>query len=163
MLDELRPVGLSDAARELGVDPFEVVRLMITAGMDTKTLTLRSEDVEAIRTNAGIEFWWADAMLPEDDNHLRAAVRGALGELLARGLVGTVTTRLDNLWRGLEIMQQVAIEQAVMVLLEEDKLLTMASPRGVQVSIAPGVEGDLEEIVAGTAAHADLSAVWQGT
>jgi hypothetical protein len=163
VLDDLRPVGLSDAARELGVDPFEVVRLMIAVGMDMKTLTLRGDDVETIRAEAGIEFWWADSMLPEDDNPLRAAVRGALGELRSREFVGNATTRLDNLWRGLEVMQQVAIEQAVMVLLEEEKLITVASPRGVQVSIASGAEGALEEIVAGTAAHAGLSAVWQGT
>lgn len=163
MLDDLRPVGLSDAARELGVDPFEVVRLMVATGMDAESLTLRSEDVAAIRKSAGIEWWWSDTMLPEDENLLRAAVRGALDGLLSRGLIGATTTRLDNLWRGLEVMQQVAIEQAVMVLLEEGKLTTVASPHGVQVSIAPGAEDALREIAAGTAEHAGLSAVWQGT
>ena len=32
MLDELRPLGLSEAARHLGVDPFEVVRLTVARG-----------------------------------------------------------------------------------------------------------------------------------
>lgn len=163
MLDELRPLGLSDSARQLGVDPFEVVRLMVAFGPHEGPLALKPEQVDALRAKAGIEDWWTDATLPDDPNRVRAAIRGALHQLISRRLVGELTTRLDNLWRGLAVDQQVAVEQAVMVLLEEEKLLTAASPRGVQVSIAPGAEGELEAIATGTGEHAGLSAVWQGS
>lgn len=170
MLAELRPMSLSDAARHLGVDPFEVVRLLVAAGGEAgaghgwpTSLHLSHEQAEALRASAGIEHWWQDAPPPADDNPLRSAVLGAVQQLVSRGLVGERTTRLDNLWRGLGYEQQVAIEQAVMVLLEEAKLVTAASPRGVQVSIAPGAEKELEQLASGEAEHAGLAAVWSST
>jgi len=163
MLGELRPLGLSDAARSLGVDPFEVVRLMVAFEKLHERLLLKHDDVDALREAAGIEDWWRETKLPEDTNRLRAAVRGALHQLVSRRLIGEVTTRLDNLWRALALDQQVAIEQAVMMLLEEEKLLTAASPRGVQVSIAPGAEGELDAIANGETEHAELAMLWQGS
>jgi len=163
VLDELRPLGLSDAARALGVDPFEVVRLTVAFGPKSGPLTLSLDQVAELRDHAGIEDWWTDASLPDDGNRLRAAIRGAIHQLISRRLVGEQTTRLDNLWRGLAVDQQVGVEQAVMVLLEEEKLLTAASPRGVQVSIAPGAETLLDKIASGAAEHAGLAAVWQGS
>ncbi len=163
MLSDLRPMSLTDAARTLGVDPFEVVRLMVASRTPMDTLTLDPDQADALRESAGIECWWEESTLPDDANPLRAAVRGALHQLVSRRLIGEVTTRLDNLWRGLTLDQQVAIEQAVMVLLEEQKLLTAASPRGVQVSITPGSEGELEQVATGQTEHAGLGAVWAST
>lgn len=162
MLDDLRPLSLSDAARDLGVDPFEVVRLMVASEIAFDSLTLTRDDVAQVRRNAAIERWWADSTLPVDENRLRAAVRGALHQLLSRGLIGEATTRLDNLWRGLELEQQMAIEQAVMVLLEEEKLLTAASPRGVQVSVSPPAADALEKIANGEVPHDGINAVCAG-
>ena len=163
MLDDLRPLGLSEAARHLGVDPFEVVRLTVAFGPHGGPLSLKLDQIDTLRVRAGIEDWWTDATLPDDANRLRAAIRGALHQLLSRRLVGELTTRLDNLWRGLAVDQQVAVEQAVMVLLDEEKLLTAASPKGVQVSIAPGAEAELDRIATGAGEHGGLSAVWQGS
>ncbi len=163
MLDELRPLGLSDAARTLGVDPFEVVRLLVAFDKVAETLGVGRDEVEDLRAQAGIEAWWRTARLPEDPNRLRAAVRGALHQLISRRIIGEMTTRLDNLWRELALDQQVAIEQAVMVLLEEGKLLSASSPRGVQVSIAPGAESMIDGIANATLDHPGLAAVWQAS
>lgn len=162
MIDELRPMSLSTAARLLGLDPLEVVRLQVVFEKDTTSLELTPEDIDDLRDAAGIESWWEQATLPNDDNPARAAVRGALHQLNFRVLVGEVTTRLDNLWRGLSSDQQVAIEQAVMVLLEEGVLLTSASERGVQVSIKPGAEDVVEGIATGRSEPEGLAAMWQG-
>ena len=161
MLDELRPLGLSAAASRLGVDPLEVVRLLVVAEMDSGALEVPHDDLDKLRELGGIESWWDDATPPEDENSLRGAVRGALGQLLERGKVGDEKTRLDNLWRGLAPDNQAVIEQAVMFLIEEGKLLTAAEPRGVVVSIAPGAEDELKGIVDGQE-HEGLAGIWQG-
>ena len=164
MLADLRPLNLSDAAHALGVDPFEVVRLLVASRTldGGAPLQLTRDRVDDLRSTAGIEHWWQESGAPAGDNPLRAAVQGALQQLVSRDLVGDRSTRLDNLWRGLGYEQQVAVEQAVMVLLEEGKLTTAASARGVQVSIAPGAEAELAQIAKGRADHAGLAAVWQG-
>ena len=66
MLDEFRQLGLSDAARELGVDPFEVVRLIVAFGPEDAPLTMKLDQVSALRVKAGIEDWWTDATLPDE-------------------------------------------------------------------------------------------------
>ena len=162
MLEELQPLTLSKAALALGVDPLEVVRLLVVADMDTARLSVPHEDLERLRTAGGIESWWVDATLPEDDNSLRAAIRGALGQLVERGLFGDSKTRLDNLWRGLSSEQQVAIEQAAMTLVAEGKLEMKADPKGVLVSAPEEARSELEAIVAGEGGEELLGEIWQG-
>lgn len=157
MLDGLRPLGLSAAARALGVDPFEVVRLMVAAGADMEHLQLSPATLESVRSRSGIESWWVDKALPDDADPRRAAVRGAFAELVARGFVGGTTTRMDNLWRGLGLAQQVAIEQAVYVLVEDGAVVTEASPKGVQIAAVPGQEARLTD----ASRHPGLAAIWE--
>lgn len=162
MIDEFRPLGLSDAARRVGVDPFELVRLAVVFDEPLARLRLGADAIARLRAQAGIEELWADRALPEDSNPVRAAVRGAAQLLLDRGWVGQSATRLDNLGRGLPPIQQDAIEEAATILAEEGVLLLVASPRGVQVSVAPGAEATLRAIAAGTSAPESLAALWVG-
>lgn len=158
MLDALRPMGLSAAARALGVDPFEVVRLMVASGADMEHLQLSAAGIDAVRDMAGIESWWTEARLPDDPDPRRAAVRGAFAQLVTRGYVGSSTTRMDNLWRGLGLAQQVAIEQAVYVLVEDGAVATAASPKGVQIAAVAGEESHLADL----SQHPGLAPIWEG-
>ena len=136
MLDELRPMGLSAAARSLGVDLFEVVRLLVASETGPDSLRLTPEHVEQLRVFGGIERpWWPDVELPEDEHPLRQRVRAAVQQLLDRGYVGAVTTRMDNVWRGLPTDDQVFLQTALTALGEEGVLAITATPAGMQVAV----------------------------
>ena len=126
MLDSLRPKSIRDAALEAGIDPFELVRLLVAQKVELDALHLSQTQLDEVIDNSGIETWWDSRRLPSDENSLRAAIRGALGQLVERELVGARTTRLDNLWRGLVIDQQVAIEQAIVMLMETGAVQTLS-------------------------------------
>lgn len=53
MLDEMRAVGLSDVAKQLGIDPFELVRRMVAAGAVPDTLQFTQAQVEKLRQVVG--------------------------------------------------------------------------------------------------------------
>lgn len=162
MIDEFRPKKLSDAARDLGIDPFELVRLSVAFDTLPENLRFGTDLLELIGQQAGVEVWWAEERLPADDNPARAAVRGALGALLRRGYVGAKTTRLDNLSRGLDPVQADAIAEAVAVLSEGGQVLVVAAAKGTQVSAAPGQEAALSRIADGSGIPDALAAIWTG-
>lgn len=136
MLDELRPLGLGAAARSLGVDLFEVVRLLVASDGDLETLRLTPEQLERLRAFGAIEPpWWPDVELPEDEHPLRQRVRAAVQQLIDRGFVGA-PTRMDNVWRGLPVDDQAFLQTALTVLGEEGVLAITASPAGVQLAVA---------------------------
>lgn len=137
MLDELRPLGLGAAARSLGVDLFEVVRLLVASDSPLDTLRLTPEQVEQLRAFGGIEPpWWPDVELPEDEHPLRQRVRAAVQQLIDRGHVGARSTRMDNVWRGLPVDDQAFLQTALTVLGEEGVLAISATPTGVQLAVA---------------------------
>ena len=149
MLDELRPLGLTDAAKRLGIDPFEVVRLLVVADAMPEQLHLTDDHVEKVRSVGGIEFWWDEVDPPSDADPRRGLVRMALATLQQRGIVGDTTTRLDNLWRGLPAETVALLQQAIGVLVQEGLLGTYPSPRGWQISIQSTRAEDVDKIVEG--------------
>jgi hypothetical protein len=164
MLSEFQPLGVTDAARRLGLDPFEVVRLLVAAdkGLDGP-MQFTPELVEELRTLGRIDPpWWADVELPEDANPLRQRVRAALQLLLDKGVVGDQTTRMDNLWRGLPFEDQGLLQQAVMVLAEEGSLRVVGSPIGLLVAVEASAKDTVAGIAAGTNDSAGLTALYQG-
>jgi len=164
MLSEFQPLGLSDAARQLGVDPFEVVRLAVAAGKGLdKPMQFDADLVDELRQLGQIDDPWWDAVdLPEDPNPLRQRVRAALQLLIDKGVQGDTTTRMDNIWRGLPFDDQSLLQQAVMVLAEEAALRVVGSPVGLMVSIEPSAADTVKALAAGTSESAGLQSLYQG-
>ena len=53
MLDDFRPLTLTEVARQLGSDPFEVVRLLVKFNQVPDTLQFKADQVEKLRQAAG--------------------------------------------------------------------------------------------------------------
>jgi hypothetical protein len=160
MLDALSPPDLHTAAERLGVHPFEVVRLTVMSGHALDGLVLPDERLQALRTFGGFETWWDGAALPDDDNPRRQAIRGVLDAMLERDLVGDRTTRLENLWSGLDGEAREAAERGVAVMVEMGLLHTLAQPSGVQVSVHPDGLDTLRGVVSRGQAPPELAATW---
>ncbi|MCO4748235.1 MAG: hypothetical protein KC912_25805 [Proteobacteria bacterium] len=136
MLDDLKPLTLGAAARHIGVDPFEVVRLLVLRG-ESASLRIPRSQIEALREFAGVELWWTpEAPRVEDDNPKRGRVRSSLAMLLERGHVGEEMTRVDNLWRGLPVRDQEIHDEAVNLLAEAGILRLQSTVQGLKVAVA---------------------------
>jgi hypothetical protein len=151
MLEDLKPVGLPEAARRIGVDPFEVLRLLVVAGaVPDGALLVDPEIVDKLPGIGRIEDpWWSGVSLPKDANQARARVRAAVKLLLDRGRVGEDRTRLDNVWRGLEPPDRKLLERALEVLAEEGMIRILPSPIGPLVSIDPSAVESARKLAAG--------------
>lgn len=155
MLDELRPMGLYQAALTLEVEPFEVVRLLTLANaIPEDNLLISDATLDLLREVGGLEQWWSEG---SDDGD--ALVRAALGTLLERGHVGERTTRLDNLWRGLPGETQSALQHAVTQLVQAGLLRTVMHVQGVHVAVAPDAVERLKAVAEGRASLSSLSPV----
>jgi hypothetical protein len=154
-------LGLVDVARRLGVDPFEVVRLMVVGGVASTTLRFSPDDVARLASLTGIEADWALVSPPSDTNPMRARVRGVLGRLLQSGRVGSATTRRDNLWRGLPDAEAAVVMHAVAVLVGEGHLWVDAATSVDRVSANPKAVVELQRIVDGKSEPPSLTAVWK--
>lgn len=160
MIEEFRSAKLVDAAKSLGVNPFELVRLSVALGEPTSDLRFSSDSLATIQDKAGIRRFWADRALPSTGNPIEASVRGACGLLLDLGFVGNTGTRLDNLSRGLTDVQAEVIDEATALLAEEGAVLLMSSSAGLQVSVAPGFEGQIRAIADGSNTPATIASLW---
>lgn len=162
MLDELPSVGLTDAARRLGVEPFEVVRLLVVSkGMPDGPLMLTENGLERLRDVAGIEWWWEDGTpVPEDDNPRRAVARAAVGQLLRRRIVGDRSTRIDNLWRGRSLEDRELLQRVATILVQRGAFTTVAGPMGLHVSVASAAVSMLERMVNGETMPRALTGLW---
>ena len=164
MRDDLRPLSLTDAARSLGIDPFEVVRLLVASeAMPEGAPFLTAERVEALRELGGIEAaWWEGARLPEDANPRRRRLRAALALLAARGHVGTEATRLDNVTRGLPAAEQRFLGTALRALADDGLLSVEVRPVGVVVAIVASAAGRVRSIADGIETPASVAGLLGG-
>ena len=160
MLDELRPLGLTDVARRLELDPFEVVVLLVRGGVIPEALRLTEDHVEKLTSYSGIEFWWPAAVQPIDTNARRALVRSAVGQLLERNLIGDASTRIDNLWRGLPEAEASMLQRAVSAMVEAQILMTTCSATGWSISVNPDAQPIAVRLAANGDAPAAVAATW---
>jgi hypothetical protein len=164
MLDELMPQSLADVAKQLGTEPFEVVRLLVAANaVPTGTLQVDHETVDRLRATGRIEAsWWDGVTLPQDANVRRARVRAAVQLLVERKRIGEQTTRLDNVWRGLGADDQRLLHGALLALAEEGVLRLGATPIGLVVSIEAQAADTADRLVAGKHDSPGLQALLEG-
>ena len=164
MVGELQPVSLTDAARELGVGPFEVVRLLVAADeMPPGRPTLSRATLRRLRELAGLEAsWWSSIDLPDDPDARVAMLRAALGALLARDLLDDAQTRLDNVTRGLDSTDQRWLTQALHQLADEGLLCVRVRPEGVGISVVSEAVGQVRAICEGGEAPPGLAGLHEG-
>jgi hypothetical protein len=160
MSHNLLPISLTDAARRLEVEPFELVRLVVAAGIDGSTLEFNAEQLAELRTFGGIEAWWTKKRPPVDEKPQRGVLRGAISELLARKYVGDARTRQDNLWRGLGEDHRRFLEEALDVMVEHGLISVRSEASGVLVAARPEALDRLQSIAAGKDVPDDLSRLW---
>ena len=137
MLKGLRGASLTKAARSLEVDPFEIIRLLVAMDDDQAPMWFFDARIRAISAFAGIEWWWTDpADAVSDPNPRRVLVRTTARNLAGRA-VGSASTRIDNLWRGLEPDQRQVVEQTVALFIENGHLIARPDLVGTVVSVSP--------------------------
>jgi hypothetical protein len=151
MLEDLEPVGLTTAARRIGCDPFEVIRLLVAAGaVPEGSLVIDAELVDKLRGIGRIEPpWWEGVALPQDNNPARARVRAAVQLLLERGRIGDDRTRMDNVWRGLPPSDRRLLERALSAFSHEGIVRISPSAIGPLISIEPVAVEAAKKFVAG--------------
>lgn len=160
MIEEFRPSSLVDAAKEIGVNPFELVRLSVALDEPSEDLRFSAAAIAKLREKAGIRLFWAERELPDLGNPVESAVRGACGLLLDEGLVGDTTTRLDNLTRGLSPLQAEAIDEAIALLAEAGSIVLMTAPAGLQVAVVAGKEDSVRGVADGSNIPDELASLW---
>jgi hypothetical protein len=157
---ESGPIGLYEAGRLLGLDPFEIVRLLVLAGaFPAREIALGPEHLAVVRSTGGVEDWWTPPP-PRTGDARRSIVLAVLGRLIEHGAVGDTGTRADNLWRGLPPEDQLLVQQAVQLLVQSGRIATWMTPRGVQVAVAHEAVEDLRRVAAGEADPGPLGALW---
>lgn len=163
MLSDLLPLGLTGAAARLGLEPFELVRLLVATDAMPRDLRFTTEQVDGLFARAALEQpWWDGVDLPEDKNPLRQRVRAALGLLLGKGFVGGEGTRIDNVCRGLPSEDQALIRDALVALADEGHLTLVPGRMGVRVTVTPASEGRVRDIAAGKSDTSALSVLYEG-
>lgn len=161
MLPDLRRAPLHEAAHALGLDPFEVVRLVEASDVHAPQLEFTSEQLDNLAAFAGIEHWWeTPPQLPDDVPRRPTLLRAVLSMMSDKGRVGDRTTRQDNLWRDLPADDQRFLEEAVELLTELGWVSARATPRGVQLAIRTEAEASVQAFVGGAEAPSSLARLW---
>ncbi len=161
MLEKLLPSGLTGAARDLGVEPLEVVRLMVMTDTVSDGFNCNEAHLQKLASYGQIETgWWDGAELPKDDNPTRQRIRAAIGLLLGRCTDGQ-TIRLDNLWRGLPIEHQQIVEEAMNILADEERVQIGNHTSGVRIGVPPDQAEALAAIANGEAESEGLAELYQ--
>lgn len=160
MLSDLLPKNLTGAARTLGVDPFEVVRLLVASDKSRGPYTFGPADVEALQLYGDIENWWPGIPVPDDTVAPRARIRAVVAEMLRRRLVGDRQTRLDNLWRGLPDEERQLLEDGVDALCDLGMLGTHASASGIRISMQEDAVPHLKPLASGERTPPELERLW---
>lgn len=159
MFDELVPMSLSEGARRAGVEPLELLRLMVESDTVTPRLQLTAAQVENLVRVGGVEYDWWNAV-PTDGLTERQIVLVAVGLLAVHAREGK-PVRMDNLWRGRPVEQQQRIEEALNLLDEQGTIRIVNAPAGVQIHVDASTVPTLEAIGAGTE-DGGLGVLFQG-
>lgn len=161
MMPEFLPMSLGAASRQLGVEPFELTRLIVAAGEPVGRLEFTPARLDTIRRFAGIERWWGEGTNPPaDDIPLRGVLRGVLQRMLEHKRVGDQRTRQDNLWRGLPGKQRRFVEDAVDMLVEHGLVSVRSEATGVMISIRSEAIDRVQALADGKDVPADIARLW---
>jgi len=160
-MDLFRKLSLSEVAQKLQLKPFDIARIMGQSGGLPDVLLFSDELVADIRRKAGIEVWWDEESLPiADDNRSRALVRSLMFKLLKHERDGGVSTRADNLFRGLDGADQLLIRRAVNQLIREGLLLSLPTASGLHIRVDAVQRDTLESMASGSDIPDSIETLW---
>ncbi len=165
MLDELQPLSLTAAAHRLGIDPFEVMRLLVAAdAVPQGPFALLPELIPRLRELGRIEdSWWEGAAPPDGEGPPGVArIRAALGQHVERDHTLGKPTRLDNVWRGLSPEDQQWIHQGFLALSEENLLRIEVTPIGQLVFVPDEAMEQVQAIAGGSEIPDSLTSALEG-
>lgn len=139
-LDALRPWSIMRVADALDLHPFEVVRILAADGSLPRDLRLRPGDASRVVEAGGLEAWWGelDAETPGS-----VLVRALARQLLEREVVEPRWTRADNLFRGLEPIEQGVVRRAVNAWIRSGAMASRMSARGMELTVRAAAAPDL--------------------
>ena len=102
MLDDLKPYTMMGLSKELGTDPYELMRLRVMSQSSLSSLAMSSTEAERIRAFSGIERL-CDRLPASTREGLSGHlwVPALLALFLEKKWFGEQTIRMDNVWRGL--------------------------------------------------------------
>lgn len=159
-VEMLQRLTVADVARWLEVHPFDILRILAASGGPPADLRFEMDDVDRIRSLGGLEVWWQEGE-PSlvADKQQESMLRALAGRMLEKEIGGPRTTRLDNIFRGLEAGRQRLARGLVQVLLQHGWLATVSTDNGTHVTITPGRMGHMAAIAQGGELPDDLAAV----
>ena len=159
--DPFQKLRVVDIARQLGIHPFDVVRILTVKDVFHPSLRFEAADLEKVRSYGGVETWWGpDRKVEDDPIRARGILRSIVRELVCRRLIGDRTTRSDNIYRGMDPEDESIARKALNHLLQEHLLRTLSTPMGNHVSIVPEQVPVMESLAEGRAMPAGLAALW---
>ncbi len=159
-VEMLQRLTVADVARWLEVHPFDILRILAAHGGPPDDLRFEMNDVDRIRSVGGLEVWWHEGEPPLEEGNEQASMLRALAmRMLEKEIGGPRTTRLDNIFRGLEAQRQRLARTLVQVLLQHGWLATVSTEQGTHVTITPGRMGHMAQLAQGGDLPDDLAAV----
>ena len=160
-LEAFRKLSMGDVARNLGLKPFDVARILgqESAGLPAD-LQFEPEVVDVVRGLAGVEVWWASAERVDDTDPARGTVRTLAAKLLEHHTTHRSPTRADNLFRGLEGADQLLVRRAVNQMIREGLLRSVSTVSGLHVIVDDVQVDTLQAIAAGTSIPDNIAALW---
>jgi len=160
-------ITVEEAARRLGIHPFEVVRHFTTHRQALPGFILQDEMIPTLMGWAGIENWWEeedavssngqengetgrpeDKHLPRsDENPRRMVVRWIPFKLLHKGKIGASHTRIDNAWRGLSGDLKGFGKEVVDLMKRDGILLSKPTVNGEHIFLNPDRLENIQSLI----------------
>ncbi len=160
-IKSFQKLSLSQVAAQLSIHPFDLIRVLVAKQALPPDFRFSPHDIVTLRSLTGIEIWWTpDTQRPQDDIPERSLLRCLCSQLVARGVIGSNTTRLDNLLRGLDIGEQATLRALIRALMATGLLTSKNTPSGLRVSVVEGREYALTHIAEGGSVPTEAAAVW---
>ena len=152
--------SLSEAAVQLDIHPFDIARyLSIQKGGMPVELRLSQQQIVQIAEGMGLQNWWSEPMVLEDDDSERLLVR----ELARRILEADWSrpTRADNLNRGLSGQEYTFVRRLINGFIKCHLLLPKSTLTGLVIQKGTHSEwtATLERIVTGVEFPSEIASV----
>ncbi len=160
-VEQFHKLNVADIARLLGVHPFDVVRILAANDAFEPTLRFEQNVLDKVRKLGEIETWWsAERTIDDDPIPERGVLRAIVAEMLRRGIVGETSTRVDNVFRGMDSDHEQMARRALNLLIREGYASSHSSPTGNRASLRSETLSELKELVEGRSMPAGLAALW---
>jgi len=150
-------ITVEEAARRLGIHPFEIVRHLTIHRQATPGFQIDVDLLPTLMAWAGIEDWWTEATdsaeatdepAPRHDpNPRRRVVRWIPFKLLQLGKIGASHTRIDNAWRGLSGDLKGFGKRVVDRMKRDGLLLSKPTVNGEHIFLNPGRLEDVQALI----------------